>query len=205
MLAAGLEHFVPEFGSIWAAIPWEMCRGSFWGVALCAPLMPVAPKRPSEPLKLLERGGASETYATDESIDLSCRWASCTSTLAAALRQGNPRDPTFNCTFAAYLKRFLIARERLGIKAAPYQVRYSSASIDAALEHRARPEIKAHGRWKADMSVLRRDSKAKNVESVDELRESMSTHAKTCECRLEDLWRGRIELSVIAPPVAPKS
>eukprot|EP00959_Pyramimonas_sp_CCMP1952_P036376 761475-Pyramimonas_sp.AAC.1 len=69
--------------------------------------------RPSEPLKLLkedllaparglsaswicfafrqERGVASKTYATDESIDLSCKWAPYLSSVAAALRTGGPK------------------------------------------------------------------------------------------------------------------
>ncbi|CAK0853878.1 unnamed protein product, partial [Prorocentrum cordatum] len=64
--------------------------------------------------------------------------------------------------------------------------RHSGAGIDAALKYRARLEIKARGRSKADKSVLWCDSKAKIVVSVDKLRGSISARVKMCERRLKD-------------------
>ena len=150
-------------------------------------------------------GETSKTYAADESIDLSCRWTTYRGTIASALKQGNPKGSVFSFTDPAHLKCFHIACKRLGIKAVPYQARRSGASIDAALKYRTRLETKARGRWKADKSVLRCDSNAKIVESVDKLHGSMSAHVEMCKHRLEDLLRGRIEPSAIGPPVIQSS
>eukprot|EP00959_Pyramimonas_sp_CCMP1952_P208624 4364201-Pyramimonas_sp.AAC.1 len=111
---------------------WGLCRANYWRVAVCALFMLVTCVRPSEPLELLkedllapahglsapwicfalgqERGQAS-TCATDESIDLSCH---------------------------AYARQFKLVCKKLGATAVPFQARHSGASIDAAVNCRAR-------------------------------------------------------------------
>ncbi|CAK0901265.1 unnamed protein product [Prorocentrum cordatum] len=213
--------------SIWAAIIWELCRANFWNMGVYALFMLVTYMRPSEPLKLLkedllapahglsaswicfafrqERGVASKTYATDESIDLSCKWVPYLSSAVAALRVGGPKSKFFNFTHSSYTHQFKIACKKLGLTAAPYQARHSGASIDAAMKYRTRAEIKSRGRWKADKSVLRYDSKAKIVESVDKLTGSLASHVHRCELQLGALLRGQIDPSATAPPAIQSS
>ncbi|CAK0847447.1 unnamed protein product, partial [Prorocentrum cordatum] len=226
-LAAGLEHFLPEFGRhgglhlsrsyralrgwrrrcpprsrrplafcIWAAISWEFCRDNLWNMAVYLLFMLVTYMRPSEPLKLLkedllspahglsaswicfafrqERGQSSKTYATDESIELSCQWAPFLATVATALKRGRPKEKVFSFLYSSCTRQFKTMCRRLGLTAAPYQARRSGASIDAAMKYRTRAEIKARGEWKADKSVLRYDRTAKIVESVDKLPDSLA-------------------------------
>ncbi|CAK0882805.1 unnamed protein product, partial [Prorocentrum cordatum] len=213
--------------SIWAAIIWELCRANFWNMGVYTLFMLVTYMRPSEPLKLLKedllapahglsaswicfafrqgRGAASKTYATDESIDLSCRWVPYLTTVVAALRAGDPKAKVFNFKCSSYTRQFKIACKKLGLTAVPYQARHSGASIDAAMKYRTRAEIKSRGRWKAGKSVLRYDSKAKIVESVDKLSASLASHVHRCELQLGPLLCGQIDPSAIAPPVIPSS
>ncbi|CAK0886357.1 unnamed protein product [Prorocentrum cordatum] len=213
--------------SIWAAIVWELCRANFWNMGVYALFMLVTYMRPSEPLKLLKedllapahglsaswicfafrqgRGAASKTCATDESIDLSCRWVPYLTTVVAALRAGDPKAKVFNFKYSSYTRQFKIACKKLGLTAVPYQARHSGASIDAAMKYRTRAEIKSRGRWKADKSVLRYDSKANIVESVDKLSASLASHVQRCELQLGPLLCGQIDPSAIAPPVIPSS
>ncbi|CAK0813206.1 unnamed protein product [Prorocentrum cordatum] len=213
--------------SIWAAIIWELCRANFWNMGVYTLFMLVTYMRPSEPLKLLQgdllapahglsaswicfafrqgRGAASKTCATDESIDLSCRWAPYLTTVVAALRAGDPKAKVFNFKYSSYTRQFKIACKKLGLTAVPYQARHSGASIDAAMKYRTRAEIKSRGRWKAGKSALRYDSKAKIVESVDKLSASLASHVHRCELQLGPLLCGQIDPSAIAPPVIPSS
>ncbi|CAK0840736.1 unnamed protein product [Prorocentrum cordatum] len=207
---------------IWAAIIWEFCQDNLWNMAVYTLIMLVTYMRPSEPLKLLqgdllapahglsaswicfafrqERGQSSKTYATDESIELSCQWAPFLATVAAALKRGRPKEKVFSIRYSSRTRQFKTVCRRLGLTAVPYQARRSGASIDAARKYRTRAEIKARGRWKADKSVLRYDSKAKIVESVDKLPDSLAPHVRMCELRLWDHLCGQIDPSAIALP-----
>ncbi|CAK0907840.1 unnamed protein product [Prorocentrum cordatum] len=211
----GLQHLG---GHPLGAVPCQLLEHGVYTLFMLVTYM-----RPSEPLKLLkedllaparglsaswicfafrqERGVASKTYATDESIDMSCKWVPYLSSVVAALRTGGPKAKVFNFTCSSYTRQFNIACKKLGLTAVPYQARRSGASIDAAMKYRARAEIKSRGRWKADKSVLRYDSKAKIVESVDKLTGSLASHVRRCELQLGALLCGQIDPSAIAPPV----
>ena len=147
-----------------------------------------------------ERESRSKVYASDEPVEMTSKLAPYLAELCDILKEGQPKDYIFPFSYVELLGEFRKAARTLGVQAVPYQARHSGASLDAALGHRSRLEIKARGRWSSDRSIIRYESKARVVESLDQIPKPMIAYMKECECRLGDLLCGRVSARSLRRP-----
>ena len=214
----------PHCLAIWTGIAWELIRGGFWLHAVYLLFLVVAYMRPSEPLTVRrgdlvaptagvsrawhvqlypeERPARSKTYAANDSVELTAKWAPWLGTVCEALSQGPQDELIFGFDYGEFLEQFRAITARLGLeKATPYQARHSGPSIDLARGERTLPEVKARGRWLHDKSVTRYERRARLAVSLQRMSASKRAFCEETERRFEALVLGRAHVSDIVWPL----
>ena len=100
-------------------------------------------------------GVASKTGEFDGSLTLDSKHLLWMNIVYEDMASRMPEEPLFPFTYPEFVDWFNRALAALKMKAVPYQLRHTGASLDRWLNRRSLAEVKRRGFWKSDRSVAR--------------------------------------------------
>ena len=148
-----------------------------------------------------EKPQRSKVGTSDNSIFLDQLWVQGLMPALEALRQGCPGPPLWPFTWPHFLREFKASTLELGVKAVPYQLRHSGASIDRASEEKTLQEVMKRGRWSALKSVQRYERATRLAHTYHSYSPALQLYVDRCKEVFVDVVLGRSSSAPRPPPV----